>query len=144
MGDILWLITDFLSWFLPRHPFLFVHFLCDARQRPHHPATAGTRSLQVLPYETRLTVRRVQIEFVSAGPWFACSISFLSKPQSDCSFSSHRFEAVIHSILACRLMIGIREASQSSEHKSETFELSVVFRDDTIEFARRSSEGESV
>jgi len=40
-------------------------------------------------------------------------------------------------------MIGIREASQSSEHKSETFELSVVPRDDTLEFARRPSEGES-
>ena len=39
-------------------------------------------------------------------------------------------------------MIGIREASQSSESKSETFELSEVFHD-TIEFARRSSESES-
>jgi len=40
-------------------------------------------------------------------------------------------------------MIGIREASQSFGHKSETFELSAVLRDDTLEFARRPSEGES-
>ena len=51
-------------------------------------------------------------------------------------FLLHSIEIVFHSILACRLMIGIREASQSS---GETFELSEVHRYGTIEFARRSS-----
>jgi len=92
---------------------------------------------------TNLTARRVQIDFVTVGTTFACSTSFLSKSESDSLFSSHSFEVVLHSILACRLMIGIREASQSFRRKSETFELSVVLRDDTLEFARVSSEGES-
>jgi len=51
-------------------------------------------------------------------------------------------EIVLHSILACRLMIGIREASQSYGHKSETFELSEVPCGSTLVFARRPS-GES-
>jgi len=57
--------------------------------------------------------------------------------------SLHSFEIALHSVLACRLMIGIREATQSFGRKSDTFELSEVFRDDAIEFAHRSSEGES-
>ena len=53
-------------------------------------------------------------------------------------FFSHRIEIALHSILACRLMIGIREASHH-ERKLEAFELSAVPRDSTLEFARRTS-----
>jgi len=49
------------------------------------------------------------------------------------------FEVVLHSTLVCRLMIGLREASQSFGNKSEPFELSKVTRTDALEFARRPS-----
>jgi len=50
-------------------------------------------------------------------------------------------EIVIHSILACRLMIGIREATKSyaSGCKSETFEVSEVYCINPIEFTCRAS-----
>jgi len=92
---------------------------------------------------TNLTVWRVQMDFVTVGSTFAYSISFLSKYKSDSSFSSHSIEIVLHSVLACRLMIGIREATQSCGRKSETFELSEVPNDNPLEFARRFSEDES-
>ena len=53
-------------------------------------------------------------------------------------FLQHSIEIVLHSILTCRLMIGIREASQSCGRKSDAFELSEVPHS-TIEFARRPS-----
>jgi len=46
-------------------------------------------------------------------------------------------EVVLHSILTCRLMIGIREAGQSY---GDSFELSEVPRHYTLVFARRPSE----
>jgi len=54
-------------------------------------------------------------------------------------------EIVIHSILACRLMIGIREATQSyaSGRKSETFELPEMSYNNPIEFTCRVSSGSS-
>ena len=56
---------------------------------------------------------------------------------SDPSFSSHSVEIALHSILACRLMIGMREAVQSLG-QWETFELSGVPRNNAFESARRS------
>ena len=53
----------------------------------------------------------------------------------DPPFFSHSLEIVLHSILTCRLMIGIREAGQSYGRKSDTFELSEVPRHSTIVFA---------
>jgi hypothetical protein len=56
-------------------------------------------------------------------------------------------EIVIHSNLACRLMVGLREAAHSSGPRSEVFELSgLPDSDDTVVFAstiRRRLSGES-
>jgi len=48
-------------------------------------------------------------------------------------------EVVLHSVLACRLMIGIREAGRSLGRKLETFESPEVPRNNTLEFAPRPS-----
>jgi len=45
-------------------------------------------------------------------------------------------EIVLHSNLACRLVVGIREAGKSSVHRSDAFELSDIPNDDTVVFAR--------
>ena len=50
---------------------------------------------------------------------------------------------VLHSTLSCRLIVGLREASQSSGPKSETFELSGLPDEATTEFARRPALTES-
>jgi len=52
-------------------------------------------------------------------------------------FLLHSIEIVLHSTLACRLMIGIREASQSYRPKSETFQLSEVPCDGIVVFAHK-------
>jgi hypothetical protein len=51
-------------------------------------------------------------------------------------FFSHSIEIVLHSILACRLVIGIREATRSVARKSQTFELTGTPGDDSVVFAR--------
>ena len=61
------------------------------------------------------------------------------KPCLTSPFFSHSVEVVLHSILTCRLMVGIREASQSYGRKSDAFELSEVVHYSTIVFAYRSS-----
>jgi len=72
-------------------------------------------------------MRRVQIDFDGIGSMFAYSISFPAKSSSDPSFSLHSVEIVLHSTLACRLIIAMREASEPSfECESETLELSEV------------------
>ena len=48
---------------------------------------------------------------------------------------THSIEIVLHSNLACRLVVGIREAGKSSVHRSDAFELSDI-PDDTVVFAR--------
>ena len=48
---------------------------------------------------------------------------------------------VLHANLTCRLVIGIREASQSSSRMGEAFELSAVASgDNTVSFARMTRE----
>ena len=76
---------------------------------------------------------------------FASPILFPTKspPDSPVRFS-RSIEIVLHSILACRLMIGIREASQSFGRKLESFELSEVPRGDTLGFAHQPLGGNSV
>ena len=51
----------------------------------------------------------------------------------------YSMEVVLHSILTCRLIIGMREASESD---GRTFELSEVLRHSTLEFVHSAS-GES-
>ncbi|KAF9650130.1 hypothetical protein BDM02DRAFT_1515285 [Thelephora ganbajun] len=56
-------------------------------------------------------------------------------------------EIVLHSNLACRLVVGLREASRSPGYKLEALELSETLGDGTVVFARtnrRGSSGESV
>jgi len=49
-------------------------------------------------------------------------------------------EIVLHSNLACRLMIGLREAGQSFTHKTEALELSGLPEHNTAEFAHTSGQ----
>lgn len=83
--------------------------------------------------------------------------SLLLDPGSDphifpCELSSYSplffrsIEIVLHSNLACRLMIGLREAGQSFTHKTEALELSGLPEHNTAEFAHtggRTLSGES-
>ena len=57
------------------------------------------------------------------------------KLPSNSLISSHRLEIVLHSNLACRLVVGLREASKSPGSKSGAFELSEISNDDTVVFA---------
>jgi hypothetical protein len=54
---------------------------------------------------------------------------------------SHSLEIVLHSNLACRLVIGIREASRAATHKLETFELSGAHGSVSFTFAQADREG---
>ena len=89
---------------------------------------------QVPPYETHLTMYHVQLDFFVIGR-FVCH--FPRNPRLTYTFLSQSIETVLHSTLVCRLMIGIREANQSSGYRLETFELSQVPHHTTLEFARR-------
>ena len=75
------------------------------------------------------------------------SSSLLSDPSSDTHtppqnpnlthlLLSHSVQVVLHSILACRLMIGIREARESSERKRGTIELPRIAGGNIVEVAR--------
>jgi len=126
----------------PRYPFLFVRFLCDLGQCPHHNTSAGTRASSPAIRDTS-DHSYIQIYFVGIGSEFVYPTLSPTRPPPDSTLSLHSIEIVLHSILTCRLMIGIREASQSFGHKSETFELSDVPCHSTLEFAPKSP-GESV
>ena len=86
-----------------------------------------------------------QVEFIGVGSWFVYSAPFtihlLSDPPSPTNFA-HSLEIVLHSNLACRLVVGLREAGRSPQLTSDAFELSELTNDDTVVFAhgRRRSE----
>lgn len=50
-------------------------------------------------------------------------------------------EIVLHSHLACRLIVGIREASQSTGYQLGTFELSGIPSDNSVVFAQADQRG---
>ena len=134
-----WLITNLLfSLFLRRHPILLVQFLYHVHQHPHHRTFTGTYLLPAPSHETYLTTWCFQIDFIGLGSGSEYPMSILMKPCLIPHFLLHSTEVVLRSILTCRLMVGIREASQSFGNESDTFELSGPPRDDTLEFARRS------
>ena len=57
----------------------------------------------------------------------------------DCHLTTafaYSIEIVLHSNLACRLVVGIREAGKSSVQRTDAFELSDMPTDDTVVFAR--------
>ena len=88
-----------------------------SKSRPMRPVDHG--------YASRLTL--LVSEQCLHAPYHFRRNDHLTPP-----FFSRSLEIVLHSILACRLMIGIREASHG--HKPETFELSAVPRSRTVEF----------
>ena len=90
--------------------------------------------LQVPSYEAHLTISFVQLEFVSVGSRFGYSISFSTTPL----LTPHSVEIVLHSVLTCRLIIGMREASESPGTKPETYELALS-DNATLEFTTESA-----
>ena len=92
----------------------------------------------------RLTTCIAQVDFIGVGSWFVYSAPFVIHPSSDLPppLRSHSIEIVLHSNLACRLVVGLREAGRSPQLTSDAFELSELTNDDTVVFAhgRRRSE----
>jgi len=136
-GNILWPISDFYCFAGIRfYLFIFCATLTNV---------LITLLLQVRDPQSSYLTRdpsdhgMCQIYFSGIGSEFVYPHCLPRNLRLTLLFLSHSIEIVLHSILTCRLMIGIREASQLSGRKSETFELSEVPDDGTLVFARRSS-----
>lgn len=87
------------------------------------------------PHKRYLSMHIVQIDFIGIGSRFGKPAILLIIPRLSCTLLLYSIEIVLHSNLACRLVIGIREASRSTVGKSDVFELSGTSGDNTVMFA---------